>query len=263
MNLCSLASSSSGNCIYVGSLNTSLLIDIGISGKKAELGLKEIGVDIKALNGILITHEHSDHIKGLGVISRRYKIPIFATDKTIEKVKNQKQIGVIDESLFNIINPDQEFTLNDICIKPFSISHDAVDPVCYTMSCSDKKISVATDLGCYNTYIVDHLKASNVLFIEANHDVKMLEVGSYPYFLKQRILSDVGHLSNEMSGKLLNELFHDELKYIVLGHLSNENNHDDVAYESVKVELLSQKLHERNVELIVASKFMNSKLISI
>lgn len=264
MHICSLASSSSGNCIYIGSENTHLLIDVGISGKKIAQGLEALNVSPSSLNGILITHEHSDHIKSLGIMARKYKIPIYATNNTWNELINTCKLGNIDLSLHYEIRPDESFDINDITVHPFKTSHDAVDPVCYTFTSNNKKIGMATDLGCYNDYIKEKLMHSDVLFIEANHDIKMLEVGKYPYFLKQRILSDYGHLSNEMSGKLISELMHKDLKHIVLGHLSKENNYPELAYESVKLEI-----HEQNgsyfseIKVTVAKRDENSDLIVI
>lgn len=264
MQICSLSSGSSGNCIYVGDESTHLLIDVGISGKKIEQGLYKIGIDPKNLDGILVTHEHSDHIKSLGVMARRYKVPIYSTQNTWNELMTYGSLGAIDNGLHKRVIPDQAFFLKDICIKPFKSFHDAVEPVCYTFSKADKKISVATDIGCYDDYIKEQLKGSNILFIEANHDIKMLEVGSYPYFLKQRILSDIGHLSNEMSGKLISEIIHKDLRYVVLGHLSKENNYPDLAYETVKLELHdSVNLYKSEVVVSVAKRDENSDLLVI
>lgn len=264
MKLCSISSGSSGNCIYIGSEQTNILVDVGISGKKVEQGLEQIDVIPKDLNGILITHEHSDHVKGLGVMARRYGIPIYATKKTWLELVSNKSLGKIDENLYNEINSNEDFFIKDLLIHPFNTYHDAVEPVCYTFCNEDKKISVATDLGTYDNYIKDKLRHSNILFIEANHDIKMLEVGKYPYYLKKRILSDIGHLSNEMSGKLIADLIHDNLSHIILGHLSQENNYPDLAYESVKLEL--QHLNEidyTDIYLSVALRNENSDLIVI
>lgn len=237
MQLCSIASSSSGNCIYVGTDSTNLLIDVGISKKKIVEGLKEIGIEPNEIDGILITHEHSDHIKSLGTISRAYSIPIYATRGTIEQIKNDKKLGNIDNDLFFEIVADKIFPIKEINIEAFSTSHDAAEPVCYNFIKDNKKISIATDLGCYNDYIKEKLKGTNILFIEANHDKKLLEVGPYPYFLKRRILSDLGHLSNEASGKLIADVLHIDLKHIILGHLSKENNFPELALESICLEL--------------------------
>lgn len=264
MKICSLASGSSGNCIYIGNEDTNLLIDVGISGKKVRLGLEEIGVDPSTLNGILITHEHSDHIKGIGVIARKYKIPMYTNQQTFKTVLGNKSVGIIDEALYKEVNENQSFMIGSIKVTPFSSSHDAIDPLCYIFNHKDKKISVATDLGTYNDYTKSFLANSNVLFIEANHDVRMLEVGPYPYYLKQRILGDLGHLSNELSAKLVCEIYHEALSHIILGHLSHENNMPDIAYETVKAEMLSRlEITDDQLNIIVAKRNSNTELISI
>ena len=237
MRLCSLYSGSSGNCIYVGSDKTHLLIDVGVSMKKVVAALQEIDVKPEELSGILITHEHSDHIGGLGVFLRKYGIPVYGTEKTLEAVSQYKNIGKIDLSLFHGVEPEQSFRMNDLWIRPVSTWHDAVDSVCYTVSDDNKKISVATDLGDYDAHIVNALSGADAMLIEANHDVRMLEVGPYPYYLKQRILGKRGHLSNERGGQLIRELLNDHVKGIYLGHLSKENNYPDLAYESVRSEI--------------------------
>ena len=237
MRLCSLASGSSGNCIYVGSEATHLLVDVGISGKRTESGLNELELTGRDLDGILITHEHADHIQGLGVIARKYDIPIYATKGTIEAMKSMSSLGKVDEDLFHEIREDEKFTLKDLTINPMRISHDAAQPVGYRISYGNKRVAVCTDLGVYNDYTVECLKGMDALLIEANHDVNMLQVGPYPYYLKQRILGDRGHLSNENSGRLLCRILHDKLKTVLLGHLSKENNLPELAYESVRMEI--------------------------
>ncbi|MBQ3030393.1 MAG: MBL fold metallo-hydrolase [Agathobacter sp.] len=237
LELCSIASGSSGNCICVGSDNTHVLIDAGISGKRIEAGLNEIDLKAGEMQGILVTHEHIDHIAGLGVLARRYGIPIFATAKTIEAISNSKNVGKIDEDLFQVIKPGKRFSIGELMINPISISHDAADPVAYKVVNDDKSLAVVTDLGNYNQAIVDELQGLDALLLEANHDIKMLQLGPYPYPLKQRILGDRGHLSNERSGQLLCELLHDHFGTVLLGHLSKENNYEKLAYEAVRLEV--------------------------
>ena len=237
MRMCSIASGSSGNCIYVGSDNHHLLIDAGISGKRVEAGLKGLELSGKDIDGILLTHEHSDHIKGLGVLARKYGLPIYATPGTAEAVKGMGSLGKIASSLFVEIHADQDFRIGDLEISPFHISHDAADPVAFRIACGKKKMAVATDLGVYTDYTIEHLKGLDVLLLEANHDIHMLQVGAYPYPLKQRISGELGHLSNETAGKLLCQVLHDDLKAVMLGHLSKENNYAELAYETVKLEI--------------------------
>ena len=237
LELCSIASGSSGNCICVGNDHTHVLIDAGISGKRIEAGLNEIDLKAGEMQGILVTHEHIDHIAGLGVLARRYGIPIFATEKTIEAISASKAVGKIDDDLFQVIKPGKRFSIGDLFVNPISISHDAADPVAYKIVNEDKSVAVITDLGNYNQAIVDELQGLDALLLEANHDIKMLQMGPYPYPLKQRIMGDRGHLSNERSGQLLCELLHDKFGTVLLGHLSKENNYEKLAYEAVRLEV--------------------------
>ncbi len=237
MRICPIASGSSGNCIYVGSENTHLIVDCGISGKRTTAGINSLDLSMDDISAILITHEHSDHIGGLGVLARKYGIPIYTTSLTADAILNSSWVGRIDHTLFNDVSPDEPFVIGDIEINPMRVSHDAIDPVAYRFKCGDKKSAIVTDLGFYNDYIVDGLQGLDVLMIESNHDVNMLQVGPYPYPLKQRILGDKGHLSNENAGKLLSRVLHDDMKHIILGHLSHENNIPELAFESVRMEI--------------------------
>lgn len=265
MKLTSIASGSSGNCIFVGSENGSLLVDAGISAKRIEKGLKELQVNPADLSGILITHEHIDHIGGLGVLMRRYKLPVFATVGTIDSMRQSGKLGEVDKSLFYAVKADQPFQLNDMVIDPTAIWHDAKEPVCYSFYKDRKKASVATDLGNFDEYVVEKLKGSDILFVEANHDVHMLEVGRYPYPLKQRILGRNGHLSNERCGQLISKLMCDNLKHIYLGHLSKDNNYPDLAYESVKLELMLHgiDLDKKQIRMEVAKRDSLSTLCNV
>ena len=262
MELCSIASGSSGNCICVGSDDCHVLIDAGISGKRIENGLNSIDLKTADMQGILITHEHIDHIAGLGVIARRYGIPMYATGETVDAILHTKTVGKIDEALFQVIEPEREFTIGDLTIEPVSISHDAADPVAYKIRQQEKNVAVMTDLGTYDDHIVEKLQNVDVLLLEANHDVRMLQAGAYPYPLKQRILGDKGHLSNERSGQLLGKVLHDHLKHIVLGHLSKENNYPELAYEAVKCKLWEELgMNVLPFDLSVAKRDKPSKLV--
>lgn len=262
--MCSIASGSSGNCVYVGNENTNIIIDAGISGKRIVEGLSGIGVDPSDLDAILITHEHSDHISGLGVMARRYEIPIYATVETIHAILRTKSVGKIKKELFHIVEADSPVDVKDMSITPFSISHDASNPVCYTVSSNEHKIGVATDLGTYDDYIISNLEGCEMLLLEANHDINMLEVGNYPYILKRRILGEKGHLSNDNSGRLIDRLLTSQLKYIFLGHLSKENNYPELAYETVKYELEETKNpYREKCNIMVANRDEPSILVSI
>ncbi|MBQ8946889.1 MAG: MBL fold metallo-hydrolase [Lachnospiraceae bacterium] len=237
MRICPIASGSSGNSIYIGSDNTHVLIDCGISGKKVRTGVESLDLDMSDISAILVTHEHSDHIKGLGVIARRYGIPIYATQGTLDAIVRTKETGEIDPGLLNPVEADKRFEIGDLNINPMHVSHDAVDPVAYRVYCGCKKCAVVTDLGVYTDYTVQSLEGMDALVIESNHDINMLQVGSYPYPLKQRILSEFGHLSNDACGQLLCRILHDGMKHIFLGHLSHENNLPELAFESVRTEI--------------------------
>lgn len=265
MDFCSIASSSNGNCTYVGSTNTHVLVDAGLSGKRTESGLNSVDRTLKEMDAILITHEHSDHIKGLGVLARKYELPIYATAGTIQAIRQASQVGTIPEDLFREIRPDEAFCVGDLNVLPFTISHDAAQPVGYRLECENKSVGIATDLGEYSDYTVEKLKHLDALLLEANHDVNMLQVGSYPYYLKRRILSETGHLSNENAGRLLSRVLHDDLKAVFLGHLSQENNYDKLAYETVCQEIDSGEnpYRSRDFYIQVAKRAQVSERITV
>lgn len=265
MRLCSIASGSSGNCIYVGSNNTHLLVDTGISKKRIDEGLHKLDLKGEDINGILITHEHSDHIQGLGVFSRKYKVPIYATKGTIQGIKDYRSLGKMPEGLFHEIHTDEMFSLGDLDVHPFSISHDANEPSGYRIEKGKKSVAVATDLGTYDEYTVENLKGLDAVLLEANHDIHMLEVGPYPYPLKRRVMGDKGHLSNELSGRLLCDILHDDLKNVLLGHLSKENNYAELAYETVKLEvnIADNPYKDDDFKLQVAKRDQISDIITV
>jgi phosphoribosyl 1,2-cyclic phosphodiesterase len=265
MKICSLSSGSSGNCIFAGSEHVSLLFDAGISGKKTEEGLNAIGYTGSDLDGIFVTHEHLDHIKGLGVLARRHGIPIYATKGTLEYIESHKSCGKIPEGLYHEIKADCPVTIGDMTIEPFRISHDAAEPVGYHLSSEGRTAAIATDMGTYTDYTVRHLQNLDVLLLEANHDVNMLEAGSYPYYLKLRILSDKGHLSNEASGRLLSQVLHDNMRHIILGHLSDENNYPRLAYQTVCTEVTEgdNPYHANDFPIHVARRDTVGELLEI
>lgn len=237
MRMCSIASGSSGNCIYIGTDTTHLLVDTGISRKRVEDGLKALELSLQDIDGILITHEHADHVSGLGVLVRKREIPIYATKGTIAKIREMKSLGDIPGELFREVKEDENLIIKDMTAVPMHISHDAAQPVAYRFRHDKKRAGIITDLGVYNDYTIECLKGMDAVLLEANHDVRMLETGPYPYYLKQRILGERGHLSNELSGRFLSRILHDNLKAVVLGHLSKENNMAELAYETVRVEI--------------------------
>lgn len=263
MRLLSIASGSSGNCIYVGDDTTHILIDAGISGKRIEAGLNSIGVSGKDLDAVFVTHEHIDHISGIGVLSRKYDVPIYATSGTIAGISTTRSVGDIDDQLYQVIHKNENIAVGGLLIKAVPISHDAAEPVCYTITNGKSHAAIATDMGCYTEEIVENLKGMDAILLEANHDVNMLQVGPYPYYLKQRILGNKGHLSNETAGKLLCELLHDDLKYVLLGHLSKENNLPQLAHEAVRLEItMGESPYQANdFDITVASRSEPTRLL--
>jgi len=220
LGVCILASGSKGNAIFISSGDTSLLIDAGLSGIEIERRLRSRGLDPKNIDAILVSHEHSDHIQGVGVLSRRFKLPVYINSKTRRSAVSQ--LGNLFD--FKKFECGSMFTINDLSIHPFSISHDAQDPCGFTINQNGTKIGIATDLGIATSMVKAHLQGCTLLILEANHDEKMLINGPYPWPIKQRIKSRTGHLSNEASKTLLNELQHDGLKHVMLAHLSETNN---------------------------------------
>ncbi len=259
----SIASGSSGNCIYVGSDTTHLLLDVGISRKRTVDALHDMEIDLQDIGGIFITHEHSDHIMGLPMIAKKSDMPIYATEGTIRAIRSNAKYEGIDPERFVVVRADESVTVGDMQIVPMKISHDAADPVGYRVFYGRQKACVCTDLGCYNDYTIECLKDSDVLLLESNHDVNMLQVGPYPYRLKQRILGHRGHLSNVSSGQLLSEVLNNHMRAIFLGHLSKENNMPELAFETVRVEILTSESEYRPEELpiLVADRKEPSKLI--
>ncbi|OEF99687.1 metallohydrolase [Vulcanibacillus modesticaldus] len=243
-----LASGSTGNSIYIGTDEYNLLIDAGLSGKKIEMGLEKIGVSPKDIDGILITHEHDDHVKGIGVLARRYQIPIYANAKTFENLPSQ--IGEIDDSLKRILETGTVKEFGKLQVESFAISHDAAEPVGYVLRKENLKLSVVTDLGYVSQKIKDKIIGSDAYIFEANHDVQMLRMSSYPWSVKQRILSDVGHLSNEASGEALAEIITEVTQKVHLAHLSKENNLIELARLTVKNILEDYGITEEDVKLL-------------
>lgn len=260
INLCTIASGSSGNSIYIGTKYTNILVDAGLSGISIQKGLKSINVEPSKINAIFITHEHSDHIKGAGILSRRFNIPLYATLKTWDIIEDK--VGVQGNNK-KIISVNTDCIIDDLCINAYRIPHDAVEPVGYTITDGKTKVSIATDIGHITNTVKKNIAGSNALVLEANHDVNMLECGGYPYYLKQRILGKLGHLSNDASGEFLSEIIDSKLKYVLLGHLSQENNFPELAFETVSSILKCKKINLKDLDIDVAPRYECSKFISI
>ena len=250
-----------GNCLYVESDNTKLLIDAGVSLKKIEKGLDTINVSPSSLDGILVTHEHSDHIQSLGNLSKKFNLPVFANSETFDAMP--KQTDKISTENINKFKIKQKFSINDIEITPFAIPHDAANPCGFNISCNDDKISIATDIGHMTNEILKQLEGSKFVLLESNYDTEVLKLSKYPFSLKQRIAGPNGHLSNEIASKVINYLLHDNLKTAMLGHLSKESNFPELAYQTVVNELINSNSDVSKLSLSVASRNEPSNLIHI
>ncbi|MDO7906197.1 MBL fold metallo-hydrolase [Paenibacillus sp. JX-17] len=228
-----LSSGSTGNATVVRNEDTTLMIDAGLSAKRLDELLKERELTGEDLDGILITHEHSDHIKGLGAMARKYNLPVYANEKTWAAL-GTKSIGQIAEEKRIIMQTGEVREFGSLRVESFGISHDAAEPVAYNFIDGKEKLSVATDLGYMSDKVREAIKDADVMVLESNHDVEMLRMGRYPWNIKRRILSDIGHLSNEAAGAALSELLNGTTKRTYLAHLSLDHNMMELAKMSVR-----------------------------
>jgi phosphoribosyl 1,2-cyclic phosphodiesterase len=230
-----IASGSSGNCVYAGLGGAHFLIDAGISGKQIAAGLQRFGVERP--DAILVTHEHGDHVRGLGIAARRYRVPIYATPKTWRYFLRHNTLGPVPEELVKHVEPGIPFRIGNAEITPFDTPHDASQPVGYTLQAGDEKIAIATDLGEATPTVEKHLRNAQIIYIESNHDIEMLRNGRYDARLKARVASTRGHLSNAAAGVLLCEICEglaaNLRPHVFLAHLSEENNRPMLAYDTV------------------------------
>lgn len=256
IKFCSLYSGSQGNCIFLGTDRTKILIDAGMNAKQIEQGLHAIGENPKEINAILLTHEHKDHIQGAGVFARRHQTPIFATRETWSAISSC--VGSVFDRQRCILNTTQGLLqIGDLQVQSFSISHDSVDPVAYTFYTGERQISVVTDLGCISPEIQAHVHGSDAVLLESNHDRDMLMNGPYPWPLKQRIRGSHGHLSNEDAAEFALELAKDGTKIIFLGHLSQQNNTPDLALSTTRDKLYTHGFGILDEPDIVAGPFVH------
>ena len=260
-NFCSLYSGSSGNSLFVESENTKILIDAGVSCKKIEEGLNHIDVDPSLLDGILITHEHSDHVQGLVPFTKKYNIPIFVNRETLDAMPKQKD--KINEKNIHFFKIKESFEIGDLKINSFSIPHDAANPCGFNIFKNNKKISIATDIGHMTTDILKSLEDSIFVLLEANYDPEVLKCSKYPYSLKSRISGPNGHLSNETAGKTISKLLYSGLQRATLGHLSKESNFPELAYRTVVDEMISNNYNENSIKLNVASRDVPGNIINL
>jgi len=255
-----LASGSKGNCTLVKTEDTKILIDAGLSGKKIIEAIQSINLSEEKIQGVLISHEHSDHIQGAGIICRRLKVPLYISEDTF--IAAHRVLGDLKYGVKHF-KPDEEFRINDILITPFSSSHDAVESCNFIIRKSGKNNSVlgiATDLGYATKLTCQRLKGVTTLILESNHDEKMLINGPYSWELKQRVKSKHGHLSNIQAAGLIEEVIHGGLKNLVLAHLSEQNNTPELAFENMRDALIRLG---HPVTLYVSSQYQAMPLLDI
>ena len=257
LKFCSLYSGSSGNSFFIQSNKSKILVDAGVSCKKIVDALASINVDIENIDAIFVTHEHIDHTQSIGTISKKYNIPVYANRKTWKAMPTQ--LEKMSENNIYYFRNNEEFKFKDLKIFPFSIPHDAANPCGFNISNEETKISIATDIGHMDENILENLKHSKFVLLESNYEPEVLRCGPYPYKLKERIASPIGHLSNIEAGKTINFLSKHGLENVMLGHLSKENNFPELAYKSVLEQIeQNEKLH-----LEVASRFEPSRFFDV
>jgi phosphoribosyl 1,2-cyclic phosphodiesterase len=261
LNFCSLSSGSSGNCYYLGNESHGILIDAGISASAIRKFLKDMGISMQTIMGVLVTHNHSDHIRGLEVLTRKNNLPVFTTNKIWESISSKIKIS---RDCIREIPLQQKFNISGLDIEAFPVHHDAPETIGFHICAGDKKATIATDLGYICPTAASYIKAANLLVIESNYDEKMLTNGNYPYFLKTRIKSDHGHLSNHQTSAFLADIFSDNLNHICLAHLSKNNNTPEKVLQTLK-----QTFSERGISLngqqqiSILNRHMPTKMIKL
>jgi phosphoribosyl 1,2-cyclic phosphodiesterase len=256
LKIASIASGSNGNCYYLENENDAILVDAGISARQIVQRMANIGLSISKVRGVFISHEHTDHVRGVDVLSRKYSVPVFITQKTYASYGK-----IIKDSLLNYFIPGNDLKIGQIHIKPFLKSHDAAEPCSFSVSSESRNVAVMTDIGlkCYN--VIAHVKDADAIFLESNYDDDMLKAGHYPAFLKARISSNVGHLSNKEAAMIALEHATPRLKHIFLSHISENNNTPELAFHTFN-NLINQRM-DLKPELLIASRYKESSLVSL
>ena len=263
VQFCTLFSGSSGNVVYLATDRGAVLIDCGMSGKQTLEAMAKAGLDPAAIHAILITHEHSDHIKGVGVVSRKLGVPVYATEGTWSGMP--ASLGEFSACDRVVISAGESFFLDDMEIVPFSIPHDANDPVGYRFFTGRHSVAIATDLGYFSQTVCDAVSGSEIVLLESNHDPELLKNNPhYPSMLKKRILGKKGHLSNDAGAEAAVRLAQCGTKHLLLGHLSSENNTPEIAYRTTHAALTSAgACVGEDISLHVAARYQASFLYRV
>ncbi len=256
MKIASIASGSNGNCYYLENDNEAILVDAGISTKQIVERMNTLGLSMSKVKGVFISHEHTDHVRGVDVLSRKYSIPVFMTQQTYSSYGK-----IIKDSLLNFFSPGKQVQLGKIHVKTFLKSHDAAEPCSFLVSAENRNVAVMTDIGVECSNVIDYIKNADAIFLESNYDDNMLQNGPYPPYLKARISSDLGHLSNTQAGMIALEYASSKLKYVFLSHLSENNNTPEIAFRTFNTFIKQRK--DLKPELSVASRYKESRLVSL
>jgi phosphoribosyl 1,2-cyclic phosphodiesterase len=260
MNVCTLISGSWGNSIYLETPTTKVLVDAGQSGKKISLALEECGVNPADLDALLVTHSHRDHVQGVGVMARRYRLPVYATEGTWLEMD---QIGPLQPDQQRVIETEDSWEVGDLKIESYPTSHDALDSVGFVMTKGKKSVGIVTDSGVFTARMRKNLMNMDCLILEANHDPDLLDRGRYPWPLKKRIASVTGHLSNEMAGEALAKIKGEKTRTVVLAHLSEENNSPGLARKTVCETLAKNDVELGDIDIFIAPRYKRGPWISL
>ncbi|MDR0430434.1 MAG: MBL fold metallo-hydrolase [Tannerellaceae bacterium] len=240
LSFLSLASGSSGNCYYLGTPEYGMLIDAGIGIRTIKKALKDKLIDFSKIIAILVTHDHADHIKTVGCLGGKYSIPVYATEAVHIGIEKSRYVEDILGASRKTIEKEKPFQIRDFTVIAFEVPHDSTDNVGYYIEFGAHKFTFATDVGHITNTVSKYMCMANHLIIEANYDEEMLKFGTYPYFLKERVASPTGHLSNREAAEFLATHYHPELKNIWLCHLSRDNNHPELAYKTIDIRLFNE-----------------------
>lgn len=256
MKIVSIASGSNGNCYYIENDDDAILIDAGISTKLIVERMAKLSLSMSKVRGVFISHEHTDHVRGVDVLSRKYSVPVFMTQKTYSSYGN-----IIKDSLLNFFSPGKQVKFGKIHVDPFLKSHDAAEPCSFSVSSARRNVAVMTDIGLKCSNVISHIKNADAVFLESNYDDQMLQIGPYPVFLKARISSDLGHLSNTQAALIALEHASSRLQHVFLSHISENNNTPELAFHTFHYFIKQRK--DLNPKLIIASRYKESCLVSL
>jgi len=257
----SFGSGSSGNCYFIGNASNGLLIDAGLGVRSIRKNLRNMGLDFENIWGVFVTHDHADHIKAVGPIGEKHRVPIYTTRKVHEGIQRSYCVTEKLYSSRKYIEKNETIEVGEFKVTAFPVSHDATDNVGYTVEYKEKRFTFATDLGFVGEEAATHLSKADYMVLEANYDEQMLLQGTYPAYLKNRIIAKTGHLSNDQAGLFLSEAYNERIKHIFLCHLSRENNLPELAYTTIQNYLESKQVKVGvDVQLVTLDRMNISEL---